>query len=170
LVGRTGCAGGVTVGESRAKWGRVGAAGGLMGEFRHTIDDKGRLTLPARIRDELGAVFVANKGLDGCLFLYPQAEWDALESKLQALPLSQKDARAVARHFFSGATECHCDSQGRVLLPANLRSFAGLEHEGVVIGVGSRVEVWSPSLWERYLHETDETIGDIAERLQGLGL
>lgn len=141
-----------------------------MGEFRHTIDEKGRLTLPARIRDELGTVFVANKGLDGCLFFYPLAEWETLEEKLRALPLTQKDARAVARHFFSGATECRCDAQGRVLLPAILRSYAGLEREGVVVGMGTRVEVWKPEIWDSYLHDTEEAIGDIAERLEGLGL
>ena len=162
--------GGVSVGESRGKWGRVGAASALMGEFRHTIDEKGRLTLPARIREELGTLFVATKGLDGCLFLYPGPEWAVVEAKLRALPLTQKGARAMVRLFFSGAAECRCDAQGRVLLPANLRAFAQLEREGVVAGVGGRVEVWNPAAWDSYVKQADADIGDIAERLEGLGL
>jgi MraZ protein len=144
--------------------------GGLMGEYRHAIDDKGRLTLPARIREELGPAFVATKGLDSCLFLYPGPEWAALEAKLRALPQTQKDARAFVRLFFAGATECRPDAQGRVLLPQALREYAGLEREGVVVGVSTRVEVWQPEAWARYVGEADASLGDIAERLGGLGL
>ena len=144
--------------------------GGLMGEYRHSIDDKGRLTLPARIREELGPCFVVTKGLENCLFVYPQAEWAVLEAKLRALPVTQKDARAFARLFFSGAAECRPDAQGRVLLPAPLRAYAGLEHEGVIIGVSSRVEVWQPEAWERFEHEADATFAEIAERMGGLAL
>ena len=143
---------------------------GLMGEYRHTIDDKGRLTLPSRIREGLGPAFVATKGLDNCLFLYPAAEWEGLEAKLRALPQTQKDARAFVRLFFAGASECRPDAQGRVLLPAPLRAYAGLEREGVVVGVGTRVEVWQPEAWARYVGEADASLGDIAERLGGLGL
>ena len=143
---------------------------GLMGEYRHAIDDKGRLTLPARIREELGPVFVVTKGLDSCLFMYPPAEWDALEAKLRALPLSNKEARQFVRVFFAGASECRPDGQGRVLLPASLREYAGLDREGMIVGVSTRVEVWKPEIWDSYLHDTEEAIGDIAERLEGLGL
>jgi MraZ protein len=139
-----------------------------MGEFRHAIDEKGRLTLPVRIREQLGPEFVATKGLDACLFLYPAAEWSALEERLAALPLTQKDARAFVRLFFSGASECRPDAQGRVLLPAALRQYAGLTREGVVVGVSSRVEVWQPEAWERYVAEADATYASLAERLGGL--
>ena len=143
---------------------------GLVGEYRHAIDDKGRIALPARIREELGPVFVATKGLDGCLFLYPGREWEALEQKLRALPQTQKDARAFVRLFFAGASECRPDGQGRVLLPQPLREYAGLQREGVLVGVGSRVEVWEPAAWTRYVSEADATYSDIAERMGGLGL
>ncbi len=143
---------------------------GLIGEYRHALDDKGRLTLPARIREELGPVFVATKGLDGCLFLYPPAEWAALEAKLRALPLTHKDARQFVRVFFAGACECRPDGQGRVLLPTNLREYAGLEREGVIVGVSTRVEVWQPEAWERYVHEGDADYADLAQRMEGLGL
>lgn len=143
---------------------------GMMGEYRHAIDEKGRLTLPARIREQLGPEFVATKGLDGCLFLYPSGEWAALESRLRALPVTQKDARAFVRLLFAGACECRPDAQGRVLLPATLREYAGLGREGVIVGVSSRVEVWQPEAWERYVREADATYAEIAERMGGLGL
>jgi len=141
-----------------------------MGEYRHTIDDKGRLTLPARIREELGPVFVATKGLDNCLCLYPDARWAEMEAKLRALPQTQKDARAFVRLFFAGATECRPDAQGRVLLPVGLREYAGLEREGVIVGVSTRAEVWEPQAWARYMGEADQGLPDIAERLGGIGL
>lgn len=144
------------------------AAIGFLGEFRHTVDEKGRLTLPARIRDQLGAAFVATKGLDGCLFFFTSPEWDAMEAALTALPLTQKDARDYTRAFFSSAAECHCDSQGRVLLPSALRAHARLEREGVVVGAGKRVEVWNPQAWDNYISQVNAEIGNIAERLGAL--
>ncbi len=144
------------------------ALAGFLGEFRHAIDEKGRLTLPARIREQLGPEFVVTKGLDACLFFYPAAEWASLEARLRALPLTQKDARAFVRLFFAGAAECRSDGQGRVLLPAALRQYAGLTKEGVVVGVSSRVEVWQPEAWDRYVADADATYAEIAERLGGL--
>jgi MraZ protein len=143
---------------------------GLLGEYRHTIDEKGRITLPARIREELGPVFVATKGLDGCIFLYPDGEWQALEAKLRALPQTQKDVRAFVRLFFAGASECRPDAQGRVLLPQPLRQYAALEREGVIVGVASRVEIWRPDAWEAFIAQADEGFAEIAERVGGLGL
>lgn len=148
----------------------MGALGGFMGEFRHTIDEKGRLTLPARIREQLGPEFVATKGLDGCLFLYPLGEWAALESRLRELPATHKDARAFARLLFAGAAECRPDAQGRVLLPATLRQYAGLTREGVVVGVSTRVEVWQPEAWAAYVGAADAAYAEIAERVGGMGL
>lgn len=140
----------------------------MLGEYRHAIDEKGRLTLPAKFREELGQPFVATKGLDRCLFLYPLAEWANLEQKMRNLPLGQADARAFLRLFFAGAAECRCDAQGRVLIPAHLREYARLERSTVIIGVSSRVEVWSEAEWERYAREAEQSYEAIAERLQGL--
>src|SRR5690554_8223474 len=122
----------------------------FMGEFHHTIDDKGRMIIPAKFRDELGTTFVVTRGMDKCLFVYPETEWKQLEEKLKVLPFTKKDARAFTRFFFSGATECELDKQGRVNISAPLRQFAQLEKECVVIGVSNRVEVWSKSTWEEY--------------------
>ena len=141
-----------------------------MGEFRHAIDEKGRLTLPARIRDGLGQTFVATKGLDSCLFLFPQAEWEGFEMRARALPVTNSDARAYVRLLFAGASECRVDAQGRVLLPAALREYAALGREGLVIGVLNRAEVWAPEAWERYRADTESASGEIAERMGALGL
>ena len=143
---------------------------GLMGAYHHAIDDKGRLTLPARIRDALGPVFVVTKGLDNCLFLYPNDEWEALEAKLRALPLTNREARQFVRLFFAGASECRPDGQGRVLLPLALREYAGLEREGVIVGALTRVEVWKPEAWAQCVQEGDAGYADLAERMEGLGL
>jgi MraZ protein len=139
--------------------------GEFLGQYRHTIDDKGRLTLPARFRDGLGAEFYATKGFERCLFLYPAAEWEAFGARLRALPLSNEDARRLMRAFFSGATDCRVDAQGRVLLPAVLRDYAGLQREAVVVGAGSRAEVWEPEAWQRYEASSNESLAAIAERL-----
>lgn len=143
---------------------------GLIGEYRHSIDEKGRLTLPARIREELGPVFFLTKGLDNCLFVYPGQQWEALEAKVQALPLTQRDARLFSRLLFSGAAECRPDAQGRVLIPASLRAYASLEREGVIVGLSTRAEVWQPEAWDRCVREADASFADIAERLGTLGL
>jgi len=137
----------------------------LMGEYLHTVDSKGRLIIPAKFREGLGERFVVTKGLDNCLFVYPSDEWDGLEKKLKSLPFTNKDARAFVRFFFSGATECDLDKQGRVVLPANLRNYAKLEKEVVVIGVSSRVEIWSKDVWEQYSMEAESDYEEIAEKI-----
>lgn len=136
-----------------------------MGEYRHAIDDKGRLTMPSKFREGLGASFVVTKGLDACLFAYPQAEWRELETKLRALPFTDPDARAFVRFFFSGATECQLDKQGRMLVPPHLREYARLERDTVVLGVASRVEVWSQAEWEAYAGRAASQYAEIAGRL-----
>lgn len=147
-----------------------GVNGMFMGEYLHTIDDKGRLSIPAKFRDSLGQQFIATKGLDHCLFVYPQAEWQQLEQKLKALPFTQPEARAFVRFFFSGATECDLDKQGRILLPANLREYAQLEKEAVLVGVSSRVEIWSQALWTDYSREAEAAYATAAESLVNLGI
>jgi MraZ protein len=141
-----------------------------MGEYRHALDDKGRLTLPARLREGLGQPFVATRGFENCLFLYPMAEWEALEARIRALPFNQANVRAFARLFFAGAAECRTDAQGRVLVPPQLREYARLEREAVILGVNNRVEVWSEPEWERYAAAAAKDFATLAEQLQGLGL
>ncbi|MHB8171877.1 MAG: division/cell wall cluster transcriptional repressor MraZ [Thermincolia bacterium] len=137
----------------------------FMGEYQHTIDPKGRLIVPAKFREGLGENFVATKGLDNCLFVYPMEEWQALEQKFKSLPFTKADARAFVRFFFSGASECELDKQGRILLPANLREYAKLDKDVVVIGVSSRVEIWSKDQWEQYNTQTEVSYEAVAEKL-----
>ncbi|MDR6725407.1 MraZ protein [Paenibacillus amylolyticus] len=137
----------------------------FMGEFQHSIDDKGRVIIPAKFRESLGPSFVVTRGLDQCLFVYPMEEWGVMEQKLKALPLMKSDARAFTRFFFSGATECDLDKQGRVNLPGNLREYAKLDKDCVVIGVSNRVEIWSKDIWENYFNQSEEVFNDIAEKL-----
>ncbi|MDR3289299.1 MAG: division/cell wall cluster transcriptional repressor MraZ [Peptococcaceae bacterium] len=142
----------------------------FMGEYLHTIDDKGRLIIPAKFRETLGAHFIVTKGLDHCLFVYPTAEWTMVEEKLRALPFTQREARAFVRFFFSGANECDLDKQGRILLPSNLREYAQLEKEVILVGVASRVEIWSQSLWTDYAREAGESYADAGSALVHLGI
>lgn len=142
----------------------------LIGEHQHTIDSKGRLTIPARFRDGLGENFIATRGLDNCLFLYPMDEWRELEGRLKGLPMTQPNARAFVRFMFSGASECNLDRQGRIVLPQNLREHARLEKDAVVVGLSNRVEVWSKDEWERYTHQAEVAYSDIAQQLADLGI
>src|SRR6056297_1009024 len=119
-----------------------------MGEYQHTLDNKGRMIVPVKFREELGTTFIMTRGLDKCLFVYPQHEWETLEAKLKALPMTRADARSFVRFFFSGATECELDKQGRILVPATLRDYAQLERDCYVLGVSNRVEIWSQVLWD----------------------
>lgn len=136
-----------------------------MGEYHHSVDEKGRMIIPAKFRDALGTHFVMTRGLDNCLFIYPQEEWAQMEQKLKSLPLMKSDARAFTRFFLSGATECELDKQGRVNIPNNLREHAKLDSNAVVIGVSSRVEVWSKEMWESYSQNSEASFDEIAENL-----
>lgn len=136
----------------------------LIGEFQHTLDAKGRVNFPAKLREELGERFFITKGLDGCLFVYPQKEWDGLAEKIQALPLSQ--SKNIQRFFFGGASEAEPDKQGRVMIPANLRSFAGLEKDVVIVGTNGRAEIWDKGKWDAFSESiTDESIGDYIDTI-----
>ncbi|WP_077622116.1 division/cell wall cluster transcriptional repressor MraZ [Sediminibacillus massiliensis] len=137
----------------------------FMGEFQHNIDTKGRIIVPAKFRDGLGDNFVLTRGLDQCLFAYPENEWRLLEEKLKKLPLTKKDARAFTRFFFSGAVECEIDKQGRINIPAPLRKYAELDKECVVIGVSNRIEFWAGNKWETYVEESEESFAEIAENM-----
>ena len=140
----------------------------FMGEYNHTVDAKGRLIVPSKFREQLGDEFVITKGLDNCLFVYDNSEWAALEEKLRALPLTNKSARQFSSFFVAGATPCELDKQGRILLPATLREFAGLDKEVVLTGMLNRIEIWSKDKWME--NNSFDDMDDIAEQMTDLGL
>ena len=141
----------------------------FMGEYSHTIDTKGRLIIPSKFREELGETFVVTKGLDGCLFVFSDEEWKAFEIKLKSLPLTNKNARQFARFFVAGATPCELDKQGRILLPATLREFAGLEKDVVLTGMLNRIEIWSKEKWNENNSLDDVAMDEIAEQMTDIG-
>ncbi len=140
----------------------------LMGEYSHSLDQKGRLIMPAKLRQDIGEKFILTKGLDGCLFAFSQNEWLNFEEKLKTLPLSDRNARNFVRFFLSGATECEIDKQGRFLIPNNLRVAGNLEKDVIIIGVGTRLEIWNKEIWQK----CDEEISaeEIAENMANLGI
>lgn len=140
----------------------------FMSEYNHSIDAKGRLIIPSKFRETLGEEFVVSKGMDGCLYVYANEDWNAFEQKLTTLPLINKEARQFARFFLAGAAQVEVDKQGRILVPANLREFAGLDKDVVLVGVGSRIEIWSREKWEQI--SGDENMDDIAAAMETLGL
>ncbi len=141
----------------------------LIGEFEHSLDAKGRLIMPAKLRESIGERFVVTKGLDGCLFAFSLDEWANFEEKLKMLPLSNKNSREFSRFFLSGATECEIDKQGRFLIPNNLRDAANLEKEVVIIGVGTRIEIWDKNKWKSYSND-NISVEEIAENMTMLGI
>ncbi|MDO4326356.1 MAG: division/cell wall cluster transcriptional repressor MraZ [bacterium] len=140
----------------------------FIGEYSHTIDEKGRLIMPSRFREQLGDSFVVTRGLDGCLFVYGLQEWEKLEQKLRALPLTNPNARKLTRFFLAGAAMCEMDKQGRILLPAVLRKFAGLKKDVVLAGVGNRIEIWNDAAWAGESGYDD--MNEIAESMEGFGI
>lgn len=142
----------------------------LIGEYEHSLDAKGRVIMPAKLREDMGEKFILTKGLDGCLFGFSQSEWANFEEKLKTLPLTNKNARNFVRFFLSGATECEMDKQGRFLVVSNLREYAEMDKEIVVIGVGNRIEMWNKEKWSK--HNSDENISadEIAEKMDFLGI
>ena len=138
----------------------------FMGEYNHTIDAKGRLIIPSKFREQLGEEFVLTKGLDGCLSIYPMNEWEAFEEKLRALPLTNKNARTFSRFFVAGATTCELDKQGRILIPQNLRQYAKLQKDLVIVGASNRAEIWDQEKWEQMCGEvTSEMIAQTMDEL-----
>ena len=142
----------------------------LTGEFNHSIDAKGRLIIPSKFRENLGENFVITKGLDGCLFLYPDNEWKTFEEKLRTLPLTNKDARIFTRFFLGSAVDGGLDKQGRVLISSALHNFAHLEKEVVLVGVLDRVEIWDKAKWEENNTVIEDNMDDIASHMEELGL
>ena len=140
----------------------------LIGEYEHSLDAKGRLIMPSKLRDDIGEKFIITKGLDGCLFAFSIEEWKIFEQKLRSLPISNKDARAFSRFFFAGAMDCEIDKQGRFLISSNLREFAGLTKEVVIVGLDSRIEIWSKDKWQKC--DEDISADEIAEKMEMLGI
>ena len=142
----------------------------FIGEYNHTIDSKGRLIVPSKFREALGDEFVVTKGLDGCLFVFPMDEWNFFTQKLHDLPLTKKEARQFSRFFLAGAASCEVDKQGRILLPSVLRDFSGLDKDAVLVGVSSRIEIWSKLKWDEINNVDVDDMDDIAEHMADLGI
>ena len=142
----------------------------LIGEYEHSLDAKGRLIMPAKLRTDTGEKFIITKGLDGCLFVFSQNEWSNFESKLKELPLTNKNARDFVRFFLSGATECEIDKQGRFLLVNTLREYAEITKEVIIIGVGTRLEIWNKDKWKKYNSNENISADTIAENMTMLGI
>lgn len=142
----------------------------FIGEYDHSVDAKGRINIPSKFRELLSEKFYITKGLDDCLFVFPEEEWQIFEEKLKLLPLTNKNARAFVRLFFAGATACTLDKQGRINLPQPLRNHGKLEKDAKVIGVGTRIEIWSIDNWNTYNNPDNISYDDIAEQMAELGI
>ena len=138
----------------------------FLGEYKHTIDDKGRVIIPSRFRESLGARCIVSKGLDGCLFVFPEEEWNKLVLQLEKLPLTKKDARAFTRLFLAGAAEVEKDKQGRIALPAPLKEYAKLEKDVMVTGVANRIEIWNLEQWQQYSEAAEDGFEQLAELME----
>ncbi|MDP3975240.1 MAG: division/cell wall cluster transcriptional repressor MraZ [Candidatus Jorgensenbacteria bacterium] len=142
----------------------------LLGEYKHSIDAKGRVALPAKFRTKLKGGAIITRGLDHCLFVFARDEWEKLAAKITALPLAQANSRAFARLMLAGAADVEFDAQGRILVPASLREYAGLSKQAVVAGLVNRLEIWDEGTWKRYKSRTESASDDIAEQLGALGI
>lgn len=144
----------------------------FLGTFEHSLDDKGRLAIPSRIREvlnekQLPERLIMTQGLDACLFGYPLDEWKKFEEKIMTRPMNKSDDRYFVRRLFAGAVDCPLDKQGRIQLPASLRQYAGLAKDAVIVGVSNRIEIWSPERWNEYL-QGGKSLEQIAEQIQDL--
>lgn len=137
----------------------------FMGEYHHSIDDKGRLIIPAKFRTELGDKFIITRGIENCLFVYPEERWEQIVHKLESLPFTKKDARNFTRFFLSGATVAEFDKQGRVNITSPLINYASIEKECIIIGTGDRLEIWSEDAWNNFFNSASINMSDIAENL-----
>ncbi len=140
---------------------------GFKGEYNHSLDAKGRVIMPAKFREILGDEFVIARGLDHCLFVYSQTEWDNIENKIREMPTATEDGREFLRFLFAGASDCEIDKQGRVTIPTKYRKFAGLEKEVVLVGVLNRIEIWDAATWEE---KEFGNVNAFAERMAEFGL
>lgn len=150
--------------DSGIKWKKV-VNDMLMGEYHHNIDEKGRIIIPSKFRYELGEKFVITRGLEKCLFIYSESEWNKIIDKLKSLPFTNKDARNFTRFFLSGATVCEFDRQGRINISSSLISYANLIKECVIIGANDRLELWSEEGWNNFFESNEDNLSEIAENL-----
>ncbi len=137
----------------------------FMGEYHHTIDEKGRIIIPSKFREDLGEKFIITRGIENCLFVYSLSSWEKITNKLETLPFTKKDARQFVRFFLSGATTAEFDKQGRVNVTSPLVSYANLQKDCVVIGTGDRLEIWSEENWNAFFESASSNMSDIAENL-----
>ena len=142
----------------------------LIGEFKHNLDNKGRLILPTKFRNKFSEGIILTRGIDQCIFGFTKSEWEKVVKKILDLPLSQSNARAFSRLMLSGAYDLEIDGQGRILIPEPLRKYANLEKKVVVVGMYTRIEIWDEKLWESYKKQTEENSQEIAERLSDLNI
>ena len=142
----------------------------LIGEYDHSLASKGRLIMPAKLREDMGEKFIITTGLDGCLFGFSMEEWKKFEDKLKTLPITNKNARNFVRFFLSGATECELDKQGRFLIVGKLRENAKLEKDVTIIGTGTRIEIWNKEKWQEHISEENLSIEDIEQNMEELGI
>lgn len=138
----------------------------FLGEHRHALDTKGRVIFPVRLREELGAQVVLQKGIDPCLYVLPPEEWERQVERVKALPTTKPEARRYARFFFSQAQSERIDRQGRLTVPQAFRTYAGLERDVVIVGVGSRVEIWDADRWEQHRSQSEAEVTDFAGELE----
>ena len=137
----------------------------FMGEYHHNIDEKNRLIIPSKFRDDLGDSFVVTRGIENCLFVYPKEEWEKIVNKLTDIPFTKKDARVFMRFFLSGATTSELDKQGRVNITSPLIDYANINKECVIIGAGDRLEIWALEAWNNFFDSAKDNMSDIAEKL-----
>ena len=137
----------------------------LLGEFHHNIDDKGRLVIPTKFREDLGQEFILTRGIEKCLYVYSKTEWEKLVGKLNTLPFTKKVTRTFTRFFYSGATACEFDKSGRMSITSPLVSYAGLDKECIIIGVNDHLEIWDSKAFEEFMNDNSNIIEDIAENL-----
>jgi len=142
----------------------------LIGEYKHTIDNKKRLAIPSKLRREIGTKMVITRGLDNCLFVFPLNQWSKLVEKLSQLPLGQKDSRGFVRLMLAGASEVEIDKLGRILIPDYLKSYGGLKKNVVIVGVYNRLEIWDEAKWKLFSKTTEKEVDNMAERLGELGI
>ena len=142
----------------------------FIGEYKHNLDEKGRLAIPVKFRKDLVKGVVITRGLDNCLFLYTPEQWKILAVKLSSLPISQTNSRAFSRLMLAGAMDAELDRHGRVIIPDYLRKYAGIKKKTVIAGLYGRLEIWNEEAWEKYKSATEKNSNEIAEALGELGV
>ncbi len=142
----------------------------LIGEYRHTMDDKNRLSLPAKFRKEMGKKIIITRGLDRCLFGYPMSEWKKFSQQLASLSIGSAEGRGFTRAMLGGATEIEVDASGRVLVPDHLKSYAGLSTKVVVAGIHNRIELWNEDAWNKYTNGVEQDANQLAQKLADIGM